>query len=85
VQTGINEPRYASIKGIMAAKKKELRSPSPADLGLDSARLGRPGARLTLSNLAPPPRKQAAELLSGPPDQVAAEIVRRIRESTGLI
>ena len=85
VQTGINEPRYASIKGIMAAKKKELKSPGPADLGLDPARLGRAGARLTLSNLAPPPRKEAAELLSGPPDQVAAEIVRRIRESTGLV
>ncbi len=32
VQTGINEPRYASLKGIMAAKKKEIRTLSLADL-----------------------------------------------------
>ena len=41
----INEPRYPSFKGIMAAKKKPVETLSLADLGVDAGR-GRPGRRL---------------------------------------
>ena len=41
VQAGINHPRYASLKGIMQAKRKEIAEPTPADLGLDAERVGR--------------------------------------------
>ncbi|MFB6106919.1 MAG: electron transfer flavoprotein subunit beta/FixA family protein [Halobacteriaceae archaeon] len=37
VQTGLNEPRYASLRGIRQAQSKELAVRSPADLGLDAA------------------------------------------------
>ena len=40
VQTGINTPRYASLKGIMAAKKKEIRTLASSDLGLDVNQVG---------------------------------------------
>ena len=40
----INEPRYPSFKGIMAAKKKPVQTLTLADLGVD-ARLGRAGGR----------------------------------------
>ena len=49
---GLNEPRYASLKGIMAAKKKPIESVSAADLGLPA-----PAARLTAR---PPPRSETA-------------------------
>ena len=36
-QKGLNEPRYASLKGIMAAKKKAIAMKTPADAGVDPA------------------------------------------------
>ena len=45
-QKGLNEPRYASLKGIMAAKKKTIAVKKPADVGVDPARDdGREGRR----------------------------------------
>lgn len=85
VQTGINEPRYASLKGIMAAKKKEIRAVSLADLGLDAAQVGGQAARLKTVQVAPPPKGKGAELLTGSADEVARELVKRIREKTGVI
>ncbi len=85
VQTGINEPRYASLKGIMAAKKKEIRTVGLMDIGLDAAAVGGAAARLKTIRLATPPKGKGAEVLQGPPDQVARELVKRIREKTGVI
>jgi electron transfer flavoprotein beta subunit len=85
VQTGMNEPRYASLKGIMAAKKKEIRTAGLGDLGLDAGRVGGKAARMKTVRLAPPPKGKGAEILSGSADEVAKEIVRRIREKTGVI
>jgi electron transfer flavoprotein beta subunit len=85
VQTGMNEPRYASLKGIMAAKKKEMRTLGLADLGLDPKQVGGQAARLKTLRLAPPPKGKGAEMLTGSADDVAKELVRRIREKTGVI
>ncbi len=85
VQTGINEPRYASLKGIMAAKKKEIRVVSLADLGLDPEEVGGQAARLKTVKVAPPPKGKGAELLTGSADEIAQELVKRIREKTGVI
>jgi electron transfer flavoprotein beta subunit len=85
VQTGLNEPRYASLKGIMAAKKKEFRTVDLAAIGLDPAVVGGAGARMRTLRLASPPKGKGAEILSGSADDVARELVRRIREKTGVI
>jgi len=85
VQTGINEPRYASLKGIMAAKKKEIRIVGLRDLGCDPGKVGGAVARLRTVRIAPPPKAKGAEILKGSPDEVAKELVRRIREKTGVI
>src|SRR5881409_3795547 len=45
VQTGINEPRYASLKGIMAAKRKDIKTLSLADLKLGAAEIAASKAR----------------------------------------
>jgi len=85
VQTGINEPRYASLRGIMAAKKKEIATPSPADLGLEAGETGEAGSRLKLVSLSVPPKGEGGEILEGSPEEVARELVRRIREATGVV
>jgi len=85
VQTGINEPRYASLKGIMAAKKKEIRTVGLSDIGLDAARVGAGAARLKTVRLAHPPKGTGAEILKGSADEVAKALVQRIREKTGVL
>ena len=85
VQTGINEPRYASLKGIMAAKKKEIRTVALGDLALSASVVGGAAARMRTVRLAPPPKGKGAEILKGSPDAVAQELLKRIREKTGVI
>ncbi len=82
VQTGINQPRYASLKGIMAAKRKEIRAVGLGDLGLS---LEQVAARMKVVSLASPPKGKGAEILAGSPSEVAAELVQRIKEKAGVL
>jgi electron transfer flavoprotein beta subunit len=79
VQTGLNQVRYASLKGIMAAKKKPLDVKSVADLGL-SGQVGADAAKVKIEKIAPPPKGERAEILEGSPDEVAAGLVGKIKE-----
>ncbi|MGC8722275.1 MAG: electron transfer flavoprotein subunit beta/FixA family protein [Acidobacteriota bacterium] len=79
-QKGLNEPRYPSLKGIMAAKKKEVLKWGLADLGLDASTVGAAGAGFQLKKLElPPPRPEGKVLAGEIPDQVK-ELVRLLRE-----
>jgi electron transfer flavoprotein beta subunit len=53
----LNEPRYASLPGIMKARKKELKEIAVADLGVDVT------PKLTVLSLAPPPKRQAGKMV----------------------
>jgi electron transfer flavoprotein beta subunit len=76
VQTGINEPRYATLRAIKQAAGKPLEDVSATDLGidLDSVR----GARTVALSL--PPRGERARILDGDIDTIAAEIVGLIKK-----
>jgi len=79
VQTGINQVRYASLKGIMAAKKKPLDVKSVADLGL-TGQVGASAAKIKVEKIAPPPKGTGAEMLTGSTDQIVSGIVGKIKE-----
>jgi electron transfer flavoprotein beta subunit len=57
VTTGINEPRYPTLKGIMGAKKKEIRKYTAADLGLGPGEVGAVGARERVLTVGRPPAR----------------------------
>ncbi len=82
VQTGINSPRYASLKGIMAAKRKETRKPALADLGLSAEQVA---PRRRVLALASPAKGEGAEILQGSTADMVTELVQRIKEKTGVI
>jgi electron transfer flavoprotein beta subunit len=63
VSSGINEPRYPQLKGIMAAKKKEIKVYTAADLGLPADQVGEKGAREKVLNVARPPKRQAGKVV----------------------
>jgi electron transfer flavoprotein beta subunit len=64
-QKGLNEPRYASLPGIMKAKKKPLETKSLADLGLDGSQAGQAGALLEVVQMSPPPARAAGQVVEG--------------------
>jgi electron transfer flavoprotein beta subunit len=79
IQTGINQVRYASLKGIMAAKKKPLDVKTVADLGL-AGQVGAAAAKVKVEKIAPPPKGAGAEMLTGTTDQIVAGILGKIKE-----
>jgi electron transfer flavoprotein beta subunit len=59
----INEPRYPSFKGIMAAKSKPVQTMTVADLGLDAADLGLAAATTQVVDFATAPPRQAGQVV----------------------
>jgi electron transfer flavoprotein beta subunit len=60
----INEPRYPSFKGIMAAKKKPVSTWSLADLGIDAASVGLAGAWTTVESFAKRPPRAVGQIVT---------------------
>jgi electron transfer flavoprotein beta subunit len=63
VTTGVNEPRYPTLKGIMGAKRKEIRKYTAADLGLGPDQVGESGARERVLTVGKPPSRQAGTVI----------------------
>jgi electron transfer flavoprotein beta subunit len=76
IQSGINQLRYATLKGIMAAKKKEIRKAVPP-AGLAS--------RQRIVNLYVPEKTKRTEMIGGSPVEAAIELVRRLRDEARVI
>jgi electron transfer flavoprotein beta subunit len=71
IQSGINQLRYATLKGIMAAKKKEIRTVAPPS-GLQASQ--------EIVALAVPARQKRTAIIGGTPEEAARELVRRLRD-----
>jgi electron transfer flavoprotein beta subunit len=76
IQSGINQLRYATLKGIMGAKKKEIRK-APAPSGSV--------ARQKIVSLYVPEKTKKTQIISGSPAETARELVRRLREEARVI
>jgi electron transfer flavoprotein beta subunit len=78
VNEKINEPRYPSFKGIMAAKKKPVSTLTLADAGIDASSVGADGALSTVTSAQPKPPKSAGEKVTDEGDggqKIAAFLV----------
>jgi len=64
VTSGINEPRYPQLKGIMSAKKKEIKILKAADLGLGADQVGESGAREKVLTVGRPPKREAGKIVT---------------------
>jgi len=76
IQSGINQLRYATLKGIMAAKKKEIRTvQAPAGAA----------SRVQIKNLYVPEKRKQTRLLTGAPAEAARDLVRALRDDARAI
>src|SRR5881296_3518535 len=79
-QKGLNEPRYPTLKGIMGAKKKEIKDVKAADLGL-----AQDAAGLSVMKLDALPPRPPGRIIPGEPADAVKELVRALREDAKAI
>jgi electron transfer flavoprotein beta subunit len=82
IQSGINKPRYATLKGIMAAKTKPIRKIAAADLGLSGAELA---PRQKISRVYVPPKKARTEFFEGSAKEIAARLVDKLKNEARVL
>jgi electron transfer flavoprotein beta subunit len=75
IQSGINQLRYATLKGIMAAKKKEIRVVAVA--AADAAQ--------HVADLRAPEKQKQTRMIAGTPAEAARELVRALREDARVV
>lgn len=83
IQYGINQPRYASLKGIMAAKKKDFIVWTAADLGLEAA--GAAGSLVDVTEVLVPERKSQVEMIAGTPEEAVTTLVEKLRKDAKVL
>jgi electron transfer flavoprotein beta subunit len=77
IQTGINEPRYASLRGIRQAQSKEIAPKELADLGLDVTVTE---SSISLTEMYEPETESDATLFEGGPDEEADQLAEMLRD-----
>lgn len=83
-QRGLNEPRFASLPGIMKAKKKPLDIKTTADIGLDTASDCKPLSRITALKL--PPQRKGGRIIEAESVQAkVAELVKALHDEAKVI
>ena len=82
IQSGINKPRYATLKGIMAAKKKPIQKLTAAELGLSAEDLA---PRQRILKVYVPPKAAQTEYLEGSPKDIATKLVDKLRNEARVI
>ena len=81
-QKGLNEPRYASLKGIMAAKKKPIQIMDAAAAGLKAEDLA-PRTRIVSMEL--PPARSAVKMIEGDADTQVKELIRILHDEAKVL
>jgi len=76
IQSGINQLRYATLKGIMAAKKKEIKAVAPPSVA---------AAKVRIASLYVPEKSKKTRLVEGAPAAAAKELIRLLREEARVI
>jgi len=82
-QRGLNEPRYASLPGVMKAKKKTIPTKTLADIGVDPAALTR---RVKIRSLTPPPERSGGLMIQGESVQEkVSNLIKALKEEAKVI
>jgi electron transfer flavoprotein beta subunit len=82
IQSGINKPRYATLKGIMAAKTKPIQKLTAVDLGLRPEDLA---PRQKILKVYLPVKKLKTEYLQGGAKEIAAKLVDKLKNEARVI
>ncbi|PIS28207.1 electron transfer flavoprotein subunit beta [Candidatus Saganbacteria bacterium CG08_land_8_20_14_0_20_45_16] len=76
----INEPRMPSLKGMMRAKKAEIKTLTAQDIEGDPKNMGLNGSPTQVVKIFTPPPKEGGEILEGEPSEIVDKLISKIRE-----
>lgn len=83
IQSGLNQIRYATIKGIMAAKKKEIKEVTPADLGVSAGNAA--GAGIQLQKIYVPQKTKETVVLEGDAGAIVESLVGHLKNDAKVL
>ncbi len=84
-EKGLNEPRYASLTGIMKAKKKPVEEKSAADLGLLAEQIGSAGSGARQTKVMTLPERGECKFIEGDAREAARQLVQMLRNEAKVI
>jgi electron transfer flavoprotein beta subunit len=76
IQSGINTLRYATLKGIMAAKKKEIKKLDAAAIGIDKASIA---PKMEFRRVYVPQKNKQTQFIDGSPAEIAARLMDKLK------
>ncbi|MCI0337950.1 MAG: electron transfer flavoprotein subunit beta/FixA family protein [Acidobacteria bacterium] len=76
IQSGINTLRYATLKGIMAAKKKEIKKLDAAAVGVDQASLA---PKMAFRRVYLPQKSKQTQFIEGTPAEIASKLMDKLK------
>jgi electron transfer flavoprotein beta subunit len=82
IQSGISKPRYATLKGIMAAKSKPIQKLALSDLGLTQAEIA---PRQKISRIYVPAKRSKTEFLEGGAKEIATQLVDKLKNEARVL
>ncbi len=85
IQAGVNSPRYASLRGIMQAKRKEMNVITAADLGLGEGDVGTGGSSVDIRSVAFPDSGGGAEMLEGGAEEMVQQLVDKLAREARVL
>ena len=85
IQSGISSVRYATLKGIMGAKKKEIRKLAPSDVGLSDDQVGKAGREVEVTRLYVPEKAKTAEIIEGDAVTAATTLVEKLQKEAKVL
>ena len=80
IQLGLNKPRYASLRGIMAMKKKPLEQKSVDELGIEDMK-----TQVNIEKIFIPEKSKQTQYFDGTTDQIIEKLVDYFKNEIGVI
>lgn len=85
VATGLNEPRFVSIRAVRKVASAEIPMLDLRELGLEESQVGAAGSKVEIEQVSMPPEGEGAEIISGKPEEAAAKLAAILKEKGGIV
>lgn len=84
VATGLNEPRFVSIRAVRKVAGLEIPVIGLEQIGLDKSEVGLTGSRIQIETVSLPPEGEGAEIIKGSPEEAATRLAEILKEKGGI-
>ena len=84
VATGLNEPRFVSIRAVRKVASIEIPVLESGDVGVEESQVGAAGSKTQIEKVFLPPEEEGAEIISGSAEEAAGRLAEILREKGGI-